>query len=168
MPDALRVRLERQGYHILGKRGAFKACQWQRRSIIRGDTCYKQKFYGIESHRCVQMTPVVDKCTQNCDFCWRLTPQDVGVRWDQVNVEMQDVLPPELLLDSVLEANLRSLGGYNPRINPSVEKKTYMEARDPKHVAISLAGEPTLYPYLRVLLTVFRVYLSYHNRYSFW
>ncbi len=148
MPDALRVRLERQGYHILGKRGAFKACQWQRRSIIRGDTCYKQKFYGIESHRCVQMTPVVDKCTQNCDFCWRLTPQDVGVRWDQVNVEMQDVLPPELLLDSVLEANLRSLGGYNPRINPSVEKKTYMEARDPKHVAISLAGEPTLYPYL--------------------
>jgi wyosine [tRNA(Phe)-imidazoG37] synthetase (radical SAM superfamily) len=30
------------------------------------------EFYGIRSHRCLQMTPVVDQCTHNCLFCWRV------------------------------------------------------------------------------------------------
>ncbi len=148
MPPKLETRLRQQGYHLLGVRGAFKACQWQRKSLVTGDVCYKQRFYGIESHRCVQMTPVVDKCTQSCVFCWRVTPQDVGVRWDQTTVDWSDVLPPEDLLKATLAANLRSLGGYNPSTNPSVEPRKYEEARDPRHVAISLAGEPTLYPFL--------------------
>jgi tRNA wybutosine-synthesizing protein 1 len=38
--------------------------------------------------------------------------------------------------------------GYNPSANPKCTPKKYEEALDPKHVAISLAGEPTLYPYL--------------------
>jgi tRNA wybutosine-synthesizing protein 1 len=50
------------------------------------------------------------------------------------------------LMDAVLMANLRSLGGYNPEVDPRVVEKMYEEARSPKHVAISLAGEPTLYP----------------------
>jgi tRNA wybutosine-synthesizing protein 1 len=45
-------------------------------------------------------------------------------------------------------ANLRTLGGYNPEAGASVEKARYLEARNPKHVAISLAGEPTIYPHL--------------------
>jgi tRNA wybutosine-synthesizing protein 1 len=49
-------------------------------------------------------------------------------------------------------ANLRSLGGYNPEVAPSVPAEKYNEARDPKHLAISLAGEPTLYPYLSGLI----------------
>ena len=152
MPIELREKLKRQGYHLLGERGAFKACQWQRKSLLHGDVCYKQRFYGIESHRCLQMTPVVDKCTQSCDFCWRVTPADVGVRWDQTSVTHEDVLPPSELLDQTFMANLRSLGGYNPDVAPSVSAKKYEEARDPKHLAISLAGEPTLYPYLSELI----------------
>ena len=148
MPSQLRIKLEKQGYHILGQRGAYKACQWQKKSLLHGDVCYKQRFYGIESHRCLQMTPVVDKCTQNCEFCWRVIPSDIGCTWDQTHVSGDDVLPPEELLDATLIANLRSLGGYNPEIEPKVTEKRYQEARDPKHVAISLAGEPTLYPFL--------------------
>jgi len=94
------------------------------------------------------MTPVVDKCTQNCEFCWRVTPQDIGINWNQISVDIEDVLPPAELLDATLMANLRSLGGYNPAAGAKVPEKKYLEARDPKHVAISLAGEPTLYPLL--------------------
>ncbi|MHA2312761.1 MAG: 4-demethylwyosine synthase TYW1 [Candidatus Thorarchaeota archaeon] len=152
MPTELREKLKRQGYHLLGERGAFKACQWQRKSLVQGNVCYKQRFYGIESHRCLQMTPVVDKCTQNCDFCWRITPADIGAKWDQIGVSNDDVLPPSELLDQTLTANLRSLGGYNPEIAPDVSAERYDEARDPKHLAISLAGEPTLYPHLSELV----------------
>lgn len=152
MPTELSEKLEKQGYHLLGERGAYKACQWQKKALVDGDVCYKQRFYGIESHRCLQMTPVVDKCTQNCEFCWRVTPSDVRTSWDQVSVDRNDVMPPEDLMDAVLMANLRTLGGYNPEANPKVPVKLYKEARDPKHVAISLAGEPTLYPYLSELI----------------
>ena len=148
MPIELEKKLKNQGYHILGARGGYKACQWQKKSLLHGDTCYKQKFYGIESHRCLQMTPLVDKCTQNCEFCWRVTPEDIGIRWDQTTVSKDCVLPPEKLLDQTLMANLRTLGGYNPEAGANVSREKYVEARTPKHVAISLAGEPTLYPYL--------------------
>ncbi len=148
MPKALRERLVNQGYHILGERGAYKACQWQRKSLLHNDVCYKQKFYGIQSHRCLQMTPVVDKCTHNCSFCWRVTPSDIGQSWDQIGITDDDTYSARNLLDDTLEANIRSLGGYNPEIKPEVERNKYEEARDPKHVAISLAGEPTLYPQL--------------------
>ncbi|MFW9805235.1 MAG: 4-demethylwyosine synthase TYW1 [Candidatus Thorarchaeota archaeon] len=152
MPIELRERLEKQGYHLLGKRGAYKACQWQKKALLHGDSCYKQRFYGIQSHRCLQMTPVVDKCTQNCDFCWRVTPSDIGVNWNQVDVSETDVIPVDELLDAVLMANLRSLGGYNPEAGASVPEEKYKEARDPKHVAISLAGEPTLHPLISELI----------------
>ncbi|MFW9813066.1 MAG: 4-demethylwyosine synthase TYW1 [Candidatus Thorarchaeota archaeon] len=152
MPTELRKKLEKQGYHLLGKRGAYKACQWQKKALLNGDACYKQRFYGIESHRCLQMTPVVDKCTHNCDFCWRITPSDIGTTWNQVSVSEDDVAPVGELMDAVLMANLRTLGGYNPKAGARVSEIMYEEARNPKHVAISLAGEPTLYPYLSELI----------------
>ncbi|TFG97117.1 4-demethylwyosine synthase TYW1 [Candidatus Thorarchaeota archaeon] len=152
MPTELKEKLEKQGYHLLGKRGAYKACQWQKKALLHGDACYKQRFYGIESHRCVQMAPVVDKCTQSCDFCWRVTPADVGVSWDQITVEKDDVVPVNELMDAVLVANLRSLGGYNPDAGAQVPRKLYAEAREPKHVAVSLAGEPTLHPQISDLI----------------
>ncbi|GAH05757.1 unnamed protein product, partial [marine sediment metagenome] len=92
------------------------------------------------------MTPVVDKCTQSCDFCWRVVPSDVSVSWEQVTVSKEDVVPVDELMDAVLMANLRSLGGYNPDAGAKVPREKYAEAREPKHVAVSLAGEPTLHP----------------------
>ncbi len=152
MPEKLRERLSKQGYHLIGERGAYKACQWQKKALTHGDFCYKQRFYGIQSHRCLQMTPVVDKCTQNCQFCWRVTPEDVGVAWDQLHVSRSPSSTPSELLDGVLMANLRTLGGFNPEIAPGVTQEMYEEARQPRHVAVSLAGEPTLYPQIGELI----------------
>ncbi|MFQ5833562.1 MAG: 4-demethylwyosine synthase TYW1 [Candidatus Thorarchaeota archaeon] len=152
MPTELRERLKRQGYHLLGERGAYKACQWQRKSLLHGDVCYKERFYGIESHRCLQMTPVVDKCTQSCSFCWRVTPADIGIDWNQSSLVEDDVMSASDLLDETMMANLRSLGGYNPEAGAEVQEEKYNEAREPRHLAISLAGEPTLYPFLSDLI----------------
>jgi tRNA wybutosine-synthesizing protein 1 len=152
MPIELIKKLENQGYHLLGGRGAYKTCQWQKKALLHDVSCYKQRFYGIQSHRCLQMTPVVDKCTQSCEFCWRVTPADIGVSWNQVDVSESDVMPVSELMDAVLIANLRSLGGYNPEAGALVSEKKYNEARDPKHVAISLAGEPTLHPLISDLI----------------
>ncbi len=152
MPIELSDKLEKQGYHILGNRGAYKACQWQKKALLHDTSCYKQRFYGIQSHRCLQMTPVVDKCTQSCEFCWRVTPSDIGVSWNQTDMSNTDVMPVNELMDAVLMANLRSLGGYNPEAGAMVSERKYKEARDPKHVAISLAGEPTLHPLLSDLI----------------
>ena len=104
------------------------------------------------------MTPVVDKCTQTCEFCWRVTPTDIGVSWNQVDVSDADVIPVGELMDAVLMANLRSLGGYNPKAGAAVSEEKYNEARNPKHVAISLAGEPTLHPLISDLID------EIHNR----
>ncbi|MFW9793210.1 MAG: 4-demethylwyosine synthase TYW1 [Candidatus Thorarchaeota archaeon] len=158
MPLKLSEKLEKQGYHLLGMRGAYKACQWQKKALLNGDVCYKQKFYSIDSHRCLQMTPVVDKCTQSCDFCWRVIPSDIGISWNQTTVEEKDVIAAKDLMDAVLMANLRTLGGYNPGAGAKVPEMMYKEAREPKHVAISLAGEPTLYPFLSDLIE------DVHNR----
>ncbi len=154
LPPRLRERLEKQGYHLLGGSAAFKPCQWQQKSLLEDRACYKERFYGISSHRCVQMTPVVHKCTHQCRFCWRITPSDLGIEWNQLEVGQEEVMDPEELLDAVLMANVRSLGGYNPEAGASVPQEKYVEARSPKHVAISLAGEPTLYPRLGEFIDV--------------
>src|SRR3989449_5555819 len=63
--------LERQGYRIVGEHSGVKLCHWTKASLTKGIGCYKQTFYGIESHRCLQMTPAVDACNLACQFCWR-------------------------------------------------------------------------------------------------
>lgn len=145
----------RQKYHLVGAHSAVKRCRWLYESIVHGRACYKQKFYGIRSHRCVQMTPSLYYCTMRCLFCWRIQPRDVNPafkepeppdRWDS----------PEEIVDGAIRAQLRLLSGYKG--NPKADKRRLREAFEPKHAAISLAGEPTLYPFLGELIR------EYHKR----
>ena len=66
-------KLEKSGYRFVGSHGhaAVKTCHWTRQSIVDKGVCYKEKFYGIESHRCLQMSPAVPNCQQECECCWR-------------------------------------------------------------------------------------------------
>ena len=49
---------------------AAQTCGWTANALRGEGRCYKNTFYGIQSHRCIQMTPVV-KCNERCVFCWR-------------------------------------------------------------------------------------------------
>ncbi|MCK4309827.1 MAG: 4-demethylwyosine synthase TYW1, partial [Methanomicrobia archaeon] len=71
MDREVRTLLRKQRYKIVGEHSAVKLCHWLKKSLMEDRVCYKQKFYGIKSHRCLQMTPAVISCTHKCLFCWR-------------------------------------------------------------------------------------------------
>ena len=63
--------LYKQGYRLVGHHSAIKVCAWTKKCIRDEDVCYKNTFYGINTHRCVQMTPALQVCTHRCEWCWR-------------------------------------------------------------------------------------------------
>jgi tRNA wybutosine-synthesizing protein 1 len=126
-----------QGYQLTGRHSAVKLCYWTRQSLVHGRDCYKGRFYGIESHRCLQMSPAIDSCNLHCRFCWR----NQGWENDAMMTEYDD---PEALLDRSIEAQRRILSGFKGE--PTVSAERWEESQAPRHIAISLTGEPTLYP----------------------
>ncbi len=138
--ESARKTLTKQGYHIAAH-GAVKPCLWFNRSLRGGDQCYKHHFYGISSHRCVQMTPTLS-CNQLCLHCWRPIDEPIALP--------KDWIEPKELLDSLLREQQRFLSGYGGAATTDLSRLE--EARHPAHVAISLMGEPTLYPYLDELI----------------
>jgi tRNA wybutosine-synthesizing protein 1 len=143
----LSTELSGQGYQLTGRHSAVKLCYWTKESLVRGRDCYKGRFYGIESHRCLQMSPAIDSCNLHCRFCWR----NQGWENDETMAEYDD---PELLLERSLDAQRRILSGFKG--DPEVELARWTEAQYPKHVAISLTGEPTLYPKMNRFLELCR------------
>jgi tRNA wybutosine-synthesizing protein 1 len=146
--------LVKQGYHIIGTIGAVKRCHWTKEAILRKRFCYKCLWYGIESHRCVQMTPVVVWCWNRCLHCWRVEPEDIGMHWDDTRPPVVD--DPEVIVEESIRAHRQIVAGFKG--NPRADQKMVEEAMNPKHAAISLAGEPLLYPRLDELIE------EYHKR----
>ncbi len=145
--------LKRQKYQIIGSHSAVKKCRWLHESLTRSRVCYKQSFYGIKSHRCIQMTPSL-ACNMRCRFCWRVQPEDVGI--DQSIPPPRAWDEPDEIVDGCLSAQRRILSGYKAlAISGRVDWAKYSEALEPRHVAISLDGEPTLYPRLGALIEAF-------------
>ncbi|MBI4167854.1 MAG: hypothetical protein HY515_02755, partial [Candidatus Aenigmarchaeota archaeon] len=67
----MREKLTGMGYRFVGNHSAIKVCNWTKESIRGKNVCYKNKFYGIESNQCVQMSPAMLVCSMNCRWCWR-------------------------------------------------------------------------------------------------
>jgi tRNA wybutosine-synthesizing protein 1 len=155
IPEALRRVYRRQGYHLVGGHSAVKTCLWVRRSLnTAGEKhCYKQRFYGVPCHRCLQMTPSLGHCLQSCVFCWRATPDVLGVDWEQTSFPRENAEDPETIVDGCLEAHRKAMIGFGG--NPNISKDMLEEALEPVHAAISLEGEPTLYPLLGDIVKAF-------------
>jgi tRNA wybutosine-synthesizing protein 1 len=133
-----------KGYQLIGNHSAVKTCLWLKKSLKDLGFCYKQKFYGIQSHRCLQMTPAL-LCNQSCIHCWRpleLLKEFKG--WDE----------PEKIVEESIKAQKRLLSGFYG--TEGVNLKKLKEAENPNQVAISLIGEPTLYPYLPELIECYK------------
>lgn len=143
--------LKKQKYHIIGKHSAVKRCRWFYETLINNRPCYKQKFYGIKTHQCIQMTPTLFYCTQQCLFCWRAQSGDLKIRWNETQLPEWD--PPELIVEESIKAQLKILSGYKG--NPKADKQKFAEASHPRHAAISLTGEPTLYGHISDLIKAF-------------
>lgn len=138
MNPELEKILKRQHYAIIGKHSGVKLCHWMKQSLLFGRECYKQTFYGINSHRCLQMTPAITHCTQMCLFCWRFQ--------NFTEKELHDVDDPGYILEHAIEAQKKLITGFKG--DPRCDQKKWKEANEPNMLACSLSGEPTLYPKL--------------------
>lgn len=141
-------KLESSGYRFVGSHNhaAAKICHWTKQSILDRGVCYKEKFYGIESHRCLQMAPAVPNCQQKCEFCWR----DLSYTQTQWDGEYDD---PKTIIDEAIEAQNNLLCGFFG--NDKANKEKLEESKTPTNAAISLAGEPMLYPEIDELIAEF-------------
>ena len=151
VPDEIIGMLQRQKYHLVGNHSAVKRCRWLYNSIVQDRPCYKQKFYGLKSHQCLQMSPSVFHCTLGCVFCWRAQSGDHDLRWDEKQMPTWD--DPETIIEGCIREQKRILSGY--KATPNADQTKRLEALSPKHAAISLTGEPTIYPHLDELIKGF-------------
>lgn len=120
----LRNSLTKQGYKLIGSHSGVKMCRWTK-SMLRGrGGCYKHTFYGIESHRCMEMTPSL-ACANKCVFCWRHHTNPVGKewKWNQDN--------PQEIINSALDLHIRMIKEYSGV--PGVQQQKLKEGFKVKH-----------------------------------
>ncbi|MCY3413285.1 MAG: 4-demethylwyosine synthase TYW1 [Candidatus Heimdallarchaeota archaeon] len=141
IPQDLRKTLEKQQYYLVGEHSGVKLCKWTKDDIRSLGSCYKYKFYGIESYRCLQASPALTWCTERCSFCWRGFSYAGGDSMENVKHEN-----PEAVLDGMIEGQRYLMSGFGG--HPAVPREKWERGNEPKHVAISLSGEPTLYEHL--------------------
>jgi tRNA wybutosine-synthesizing protein 1 len=138
-----RLELEKQGYRIVGNHSAVKICGWTKNALRNRGLCYKNTFYGIQSWRCVQMTPALQHCNFRCWHCWR----DIATasrKWDG------PVDDPKEIVDGCIYEHLKLLMGFKGNKEANLKRVKEMEL--PLHFAISLTGEPTMYPKMAELI----------------
>ncbi|XP_047569043.1 S-adenosyl-L-methionine-dependent tRNA 4-demethylwyosine synthase TYW1-like isoform X4 [Lutra lutra] len=142
---ALREALTRQGYQLIGSHSGVKLCRWTK-SMLRGrGGCYKHTFYGIESHRCMETTPSL-ACANKCVFCWRHHTNPVGTEW---RWKMDQ---PEMILKEAIENHQSMIKQFKGV--PGVKEERFEEGMMVKHCALSLVGEPIMYPEINRFLTL--------------
>lgn len=145
---ALREALTKQGYKLIGTHSGVKLCRWTK-SMLRGrGGCYKHTFYGIESHRCMETTPSL-ACANKCVFCWRHHTNPVGMEW------RWKMDPPEKILLEALENHQNMIRQFKGV--PGVRPDRYEEGLAVKHCALSLVGEPIMYPEINAFLRLLHV-----------
>lgn len=155
LPEKLLKAYRKQHYQLAGEHSAVKTCHWTRESLRSAEKriCYKQQFYGIRTLRCLQMTPSLGRCNQRCLFCWRATPTELGVDWDQMGFSERKVEDPATIVEKCMDAHSTAVSGFkgDSRFSPELIRL----AQKPVHAAISLEGEPTIYPHLGELIEEF-------------
>ncbi len=135
IPESLRRDLVHQHYKVVGNHSAVKLCTWTKKSLRDEGVCYKERFYGVKSHGCLQMTPNMT-CGQRCRFCWRVIER-TNIKpgeWD----EPKDIIRESIQAQRLLLSGFKGFEGTN--------QAKFREAQNPTNVAISLLGEPLLYP----------------------
>ena len=140
-----REMLHRQGYNFISEKSsaAVKPCMWCKRAVRGGEMCYKHQFYGIDTAKCVQMTPTL-RCNQRCLFCWRSMEHELD---DEV------ILSPEEIAAALPALQRKGLSGDKPFSDAGFWEEA---TAHPTQFAVSLSGEPTLCPKLPELISILK------------
>jgi tRNA wybutosine-synthesizing protein 1 len=134
---AQRRALTKEGYKIIGTHSAVKMCRWTKAQLRGRGGCYKHTMYGITSSRCMEATPSL-ACANKCTFCWRHHKNPVGREW-RWKTDAPELIVAEAVAKHV--SMIRAFGGA-----PGVIPERLREAFAVRHCALSLVGEPIMYP----------------------
>ena len=135
-----KAKLKKAKYGVYNH-SAVELCHWTKKSFSNEGTCYKHKFYGISTHRCMEMTPTAMNCENRCIYCWRPTEF-----YDTLKMPENLVDEPDMIVNNLLEERRKLIVGHYGNIK--TDKIKLDESLLPQHYAISLSGEPTMYPKL--------------------
>ncbi|MDQ3836350.1 MAG: radical SAM protein, partial [Thermoproteota archaeon] len=144
----LRTKLQKAKYGVYNH-SAVELCHWTKKSFADGGSCYKHKFYGISTHQCMEMTPTAMNCENRCIYCWRPTEF-----YDTLQMPEELVDEPDVIVEQLMSERKKLINGFYG--NPKNNKKKLDESLLPAHYAISLSGEPTMYPKLPQLIKYLR------------
>jgi len=135
-----RKKLKNAKYGVFGH-STVEICNWTKRALRGQGICYKGKFFGIETHRCMEFSPAGMYCQNRCIYCWRPTEF-----YKLLEMKEELVDEPEKIIQNLMKERRKLLTGFGS--NKKVKKEMLKEAYVPSHFAISLSGEATMYPKL--------------------
>jgi len=135
--------LKKEGYKLIGTHSAVKLCRWTKHQLRGRGGCYKHTFYGITSYQCMEATPSL-ACANKCVFCWRHHKNPVGKEWRWKTDD------PYMIVDEAVKTHIHMI--KEAKGIPGVQMDRWKEAHTVKHCALSLVGEPIMYPRIDELL----------------
>ncbi|AJW04718.1 Tyw1p [Saccharomyces cerevisiae YJM1401] len=131
--------LTKQGYKVIGSHSGVKICRWTKNELRGKGSCYKKSLFNIASSRCMELTPSL-ACSSKCVFCWRHGTNPVSKNW------RWEVDEPEYILENALKGHYSMI--KQMRGVPGVIAERFAKAFEVRHCALSLVGEPILYPHI--------------------
>ncbi len=140
----LKSKLKKAKYGVYNH-SAVELCHWTKKSFANEGSCYKHKFYGISTHQCMEMTPTAMNCENRCIYCWRPTEF-----YDTLQMPEELVDEPDVIVHQLMAERKKLIDGYFG--NPKNDRAKLDQSLLPAHYAISLSGEPTMYPKLPQLI----------------
>jgi len=135
--------LKKEGYKLIGTHSAVKLCRWTKHQLRGRGGCYKHTYYGITSYQCMEATPSL-ACANKCVFCWRHHKNPVGKTWRWKTDD------PHYIVDEAVKTHVKMI--KETRGIPGVNLQRWQEAHTVRHCALSLVGEPVMYPRINEFL----------------
>jgi tRNA wybutosine-synthesizing protein 1 len=143
LPEKVKKVLKKQHYEIVGNHSAVQICRWTKQSLRGKGVCWKQKFYGVDCHKCCQFSPAIMWCENKCLHCWRPIEMNLGTKISKID-------EPKEILDGIIKARKKLLIGFKGDVK--ISNKKFKDALEPNFFTFSLSGEPTIYPKLPELI----------------
>ena len=143
--DPLKAASLKKAKYGISDHGTVGLCHWTKKSFRHDGTCYKHAFYGISTHECMEFSPAGMHCQNRCVYCWR--PVEF---YDSMSMDASRVASPQEIMHGLMAERQRLLMGHYGDAN--ADAKLIDESQLPSHYAISLSGEPTMYPRLPELI----------------
>ena len=135
--------LKKEGYKLIGTHSAVKLCRWTKHQLRGRGGCYKHTHYGITSYQCMEATPSL-ACANKCVFCWRHHKNPVGREWRWKTDD------PKMIVREAINMHVGMI--KETRGIPGIQMDRWTAAHTVRHCALSLVGEPIMYPKINELL----------------